>query len=42
MMEVKYENKNVSTTYDMFYDIEKIEYYNDGEITIYFVEKDNN
>ena len=31
--------KNVSTTYDMWYDIEKIEYYNDGEIIIYYTEK---
>ena len=35
-------SKNVSTTYDMWYDVEKIEYYKDGEIVIYFKEKDNN
>ena len=31
--------ENVSTTYDMWYDIEKIEYYNDGEIIICYTEK---
>ena len=31
--------ENVSTTYDMWYDIEKIEYYNDGEIVIHYEEK---
>ena len=31
--------KNTSTTYDMWYDIEKIEYYNEGEIILYYKEK---
>jgi len=31
--------ENVSTTYDMWYDIEKIEYYNDGEIVIHYEKK---
>jgi len=32
--------ENVSTTYDLWYDIEKIEYYMDGEIVINYIEKD--
>ena len=31
--------QNVSTTYDLWYDIEKIEYYNDGDIVIHYTEK---
>jgi hypothetical protein len=32
--------ENVSTTFDVWYDIEKIEYHNDGEMIIYYTEKD--
>ena len=31
--------ENVSTTYDLWYDLEKIEYYNDGDIVISYKEK---
>ena len=31
--------ENVSTTLDLWYDIEKIEYYMDGEIIIHYEEK---
>tara|TARA_R100000152_G_C6562261_1_gene32641 strand:+ start:224 stop:349 length:126 start_codon:yes stop_codon:yes gene_type:complete len=32
---------NVTTSWDYWYDIEKIEYYNDGEMIIYYEEKTN-
>ena len=32
--------ENVSTTFDVWYDIKKIEYHNDGEMIIYYTEKD--
>ena len=32
--------ENVSTTLDVWCDIKKIEYHNDGEMIIYYVEKD--
>ena len=32
--------ENVSTTFDVWYDIQKIEYPNDGEMIIYYTEKD--
>jgi len=31
--------ENVSTTFDVWYDIQKIEYHNDGEMIIYYTEK---
>ena len=30
--------ENVSTTYDVWYNVKKIEYYNDGDIMIYYKE----
>ena len=32
--------ENVSTTFDVWCNIEKIEYYTDGEMIIYYTEKD--
>ena len=33
--------ENISTTYDLWYDIEKIEYYNDGDVVVInYKEKD--
>ena len=32
--------ENVSTTFDVWCDIQKIEYHNDGEMIIYYTEKD--
>ncbi len=40
-MEVKHKNQNVSTTYDLWYDIDKIEYYGNGKMIIYYTEKED-
>ena len=32
--------ENVSTTFDVWYNIQKIEYHNDGEMIIHYTEKD--
>ena len=32
-------NDTVSTTLDTWYNVDKVEYYNDGDIVIYYTEK---